>query len=119
MAYLGMDMRTGRRIAGRAHLDQSIYTVLATSIGTRLRRRPFGSLGPDLVDAPANPATLLQLYAACATALMSWEPRLTIHRITSSLDAAAPGRVQITIEGETAAEDGTATPYAATVALGA
>lgn len=119
MAYLGMDMRTGRRIVDRAHLDQSIHKVLTTAVGTRLRRRPFGSLAPDLVDAPANGTTVVQLYTACVTALMSWEPRLVIHRITARLDANAPGGVEIILEGETLAEDGTTTQYAATVALGA
>lgn len=119
MAYLGMNARTGLRIADREHLTQSIGKVLSTSIGTRLRRRPFGSLAPDLVDAPANSSTLVQLYAAAATALMSWEPRLNLRRISAQLALDAPGGVALTIEGETVGEDGTQTAVSVTTSLGA
>lgn len=119
MAYLGMNASTGLQIVDRDHLSQSIGKVLSTSIGTRLRRRPFGSLGPDLVDAPGNASTLVQLYAAAATALMSWEPRITLRRVSAQASADEPGRFDITVEGETVADGGTATPFAATTSLGA
>ncbi|WP_459614358.1 GPW/gp25 family protein [Bordetella sp. 2513F-2] len=115
--YLGMDARTGLRITDGAHLQQSVAKILGTSIGTRLRRRPFGSKAPDLIDAPANRATLLQLYAAGATALMAWEPRLKLRSISANLATDQPGRVEISVAGETSHDGGTQ-GVSLTVAMG-
>lgn len=118
-SYLGMDAQTGLRITNRVHLDQSIKKIIGTSIGTRLRRRPFGSMAPDLIDAPANPGTILQLYAAAATALMSWEPRLRLHQITARVLADPPGAIEITVTGETVPDAlGVSTPITAVSMLG-
>jgi len=95
-----MDAQTGRRLTGRAHLAQSVGKILSTSVGTRLRRRPFGALAADLIDAPAHGATVLQLYAAAATALMTWEPRLRVRSLAVEVNAARPGRVLLTVNGE-------------------
>jgi phage baseplate assembly protein W len=118
MSYLGMDANTGRRIGGKAHLDQSVRKILTTSIGTRFARRPFGSLTPDLIDAPANPATIVQLYAAAATALMSWEPRLSLRTVKAQADATAPGRLVFTVTGD-ADIDGDTQPVTVAASLGA
>ncbi|SAI47464.1 Phage P2 baseplate assembly protein gpV [Bordetella ansorpii] len=98
--YLGMDATTGRRITGRAHLAQSLTKILTTSIGSRLRRRPFGSLVPDSIDAPGNRAALLQIYAAAASAIMAWEPRIQLRGVTAQPDPAQPGRYYIDVQGE-------------------
>jgi len=79
-------------LSGDAHLAQSIADILATPIGTRLMRRDYGSRVPDLIDAPANAATRVQLYAATATALMRWEPRITLKRVVLSVIDAMQGR---------------------------
>ena len=89
---MGMDARTGKALGGDAHLAQSIADILATPIGTRLMRRDYGSRVPDLIDAPANAATRVQLYAATATALMRWEPRITLKRVVLSVIDAMQGR---------------------------
>ncbi|MFM0302412.1 GPW/gp25 family protein [Paraburkholderia sediminicola] len=99
----GMDAKTGRAISGLAHLYQSIAKILTTSIGSRVKRRPFGSEIPDLIDAPNNGETRVRLYAAIATALMRWEPRLTLTRVqlpTETTDTGAGVQV-VDIEGTT------------------
>ncbi|MCY1552797.1 hypothetical protein D9M68_892170 [compost metagenome] len=47
-----------------------------------------------------NGATLVRLYAAVATALMRWEPRLTLTRVRL-YSADASGRAFLEIEGTT------------------
>jgi hypothetical protein len=89
---MGMDARTGKALSGDAHLAQSIADILGTPIGTRLMRRPYGSRLPDLIDAPANAATRVRLYAATATALMRWEPRITVKRVALSVVDTMAGR---------------------------
>lgn len=75
-----MNATTGKSLEGEAHLVQSIARILTTPIGSRVMRRDFGSLLPELIDHPANNSTAVKLYGATATALMRWEPRF---RITS------------------------------------
>lgn len=107
MSYVGMNAQTGLRISGRAHLAQSVTKILATPIGTRIRRRTFGAKAADLIDTPAHGAALLQLYAASATALMTWEPRLRVRALSLSLNAEKPGRVVLHIQGEADLDDQT------------
>lgn len=99
----GMNAITGRAISGLAHLYQSIGQILSTALASRLKRRTFGSDIPDLIDAPTSGATITLLYAATATALMRWEPRLTLTRIQFSMDTSEQGRpiAYLDIEGYT------------------
>jgi len=100
-SYLGMNAQNGRAIASGDHLAQSISDILTTPVGSRLARREYGSLLPELIDAPANQNTLLQLYAAAATALIRWEPRLRLTRVSTDA-ATSGGRVALSIEGNRA-----------------
>ncbi|QXZ10271.1 GPW/gp25 family protein [Comamonas sp. Y33R10-2] len=94
-----MNRTTGKRITGVDHLKQSIADILTTPLGSRLERRTYGSLLPGLIDAPDNPATRLRCYAAIASALMNWEPRLRVTRIGLQ-SGEQPGQAILTIEGE-------------------
>ncbi|WP_027818842.1 GPW/gp25 family protein [Paraburkholderia bannensis] len=99
----GMNAITGRTISGLDHLYQSIGQILSTALASRLKRRTFGSDIPDLIDAPTNNETRTRLYAATATALMRWEPRLTLTRVQFAMDTNDAGQpVQyLDIEGYT------------------
>jgi phage baseplate assembly protein W len=98
-----MNALTGRATAGLDHLYQSITKILTTPIGSRIARRDFGSELPELVDAPNNGATRVRLYAAVATALMQWEPRLRLTRVQLSTQTSDTGTgIQVVdIEGTT------------------
>src|SRR3546814_11426604 len=80
----GMDRNTGAALHGDAHLRQSVATILSTPIGTRVGRRDFGSLLPELIDQPMTSANILRLYAATAVALSRWEDRLRLRRVSLS-----------------------------------
>lgn len=95
----GMNATTGAAIDGDAHLSQSIVDILTTPIGSRVRRRDYGSLLFELVDAPFNLATRMRFYAATAIALLRWEPRLRLVRVAVE-PGDAPGEVMVGIEGE-------------------
>ncbi|HKT28803.1 GPW/gp25 family protein [Dyella sp.] len=113
---MGMDARTGKALNGDAHLAQSIADILSTPVGTRLMRRDYGSRVPDLIDAPANAATRVQLYAATATALMRWEPRITVKRVALSVVDAMAGRWVLDLMG-TRADTGAAVELSVPVTL--
>jgi phage baseplate assembly protein W len=85
-----MSRATGALLTGPEHLAQSVTDILTTPVGSRLARRAYGSRLPDLLDAPVNAATRVRLFAATATALMRWEPRITVQRIgLTAIDAMA------------------------------
>ena len=76
-----MNRYTGASLTLVEHITQSVADVLTTRIGTRVMRREYGSLLPELVDQPFNDATRLRVYAATAMALMRWEPRIRLSRV--------------------------------------
>lgn len=94
----GIDATSGKRLSGVDHLRQSIRDILTTPIGTRVMRRDYGSRLYQLVDAPMNQATLLDLYAATAEALATWEPRIEVEQVRAT--EVEPGRVVLFMTGK-------------------
>lgn len=95
----GMAATTGQHVAGLDHLRQSIADILTTPIGGRVMRRDYGSLLFDLIDQPDNGITQLRLYAATATALLRWEPRLKLTQV-NIYRTEVPGRVLLELKGK-------------------
>lgn len=95
---IGMDATTGKPLDGEAHLRQSVRDILTTLIGTRVARRNYGSLLPELIDQPMNGAGRLRLFGATAMALMAWEPRLRLTRVDLRPSAEA-GSFELILEG--------------------
>lgn len=81
MKYLGMNQLTGKCITELEHIRQSVRDILVTPVGSRLARREYGSLLPELIDWPQNDAVKLQVMAASYTAISRWEPRIKLQRI--------------------------------------
>lgn len=77
---LGMDAETGRQLSGRAHLEQSIRTVVLTRLRTRTMLRDFGCGGLDAVDRGESPSAVA---ASVAAGLARWEPRAAVTRVTA------------------------------------
>lgn len=101
----GMHRNGGTGMRDMAHLSQSIADILTTPLGTRLQRRTYGSLLPDLIDHPDNGATRIRMYAATASALMRWEPRLRLSRVQLT-SGPQPGQVTLDLSGEYLAPQG-------------
>ena len=93
-----MNRETGAAIGELAHIGQSIADILTTRIGTRVMRREYGSLLPELVDHPFNEATRLRVYAGTVMALMRWEPRISLSRI-QFIGANLQGQSVLELEG--------------------
>ncbi|MDB5690277.1 MAG: Phage baseplate assembly protein [Sphingomonas bacterium] len=94
-----MSASTGAPLDGADHLRQSIADILGTPLGTRIGRRDYGSLLPELIDRPANAATRILLYGATALALLRHEPRLHVSRIGLA-PGQQPGAFVLTIAGK-------------------
>jgi phage baseplate assembly protein W len=112
---IGMDRRTGAALAGADHLAQSIDDILSTPLGTRVGRRDYGSLVPQLLDHPANPAGRMRLIAAAALALLRQEGRARIDRVSLAAGAAAH-QVVLTVHGRRTDLAG-APPFAASTSI--
>ncbi|MDD0980686.1 MULTISPECIES: GPW/gp25 family protein [Pseudomonas] len=93
-----MNRETGGAIGDLDLISQSITDILTTRIGTRIMRREYGSLLPELVDHPFNDATRLRVYAATVMALMRWEPRISLNRV-QFLGANLQGQSVLDLEG--------------------
>lgn len=91
-----MSRDTGRRLTEEDHIRQSIRDILTTPVGSRIMRRTYGSLLPDLIDQPANPANRLRLMNATVMAIVKWEPRVSINNV--SLDTTYGGTATIILE---------------------
>ncbi len=105
----GMNATTGRSLSGLDHIRQSIARILTTPVGACLERREFGSLLPDMIDAPLNDTTLMQAVAASAAAIARWEPRIRLTSLRLSQDAAAPSRLTIEMDATVLNTDTTVT----------
>ncbi|KAA8705176.1 MULTISPECIES: GPW/gp25 family protein [Pseudomonas] len=93
-----MNRETGGAIGDLDLISQSITDILTTRIGTRVMRREYGSLLPELVDHPFNDATRLRVYAATVMALMRWEPRISLNRV-QFLGANLQGQSVLDLDG--------------------
>lgn len=92
-----MSRESGRELETEIdQICQSIQDILTTPIGTRIMRRGYGSLLPQLIDSPFNEITLLQLYAATATALLQWEDRITLNSV--SINQISRGSFELEID---------------------
>lgn len=94
----GMNRATGRLIGLEAHLAQSIHDILSTPRGSRVLRREYGSDLPDLIDAPMNPTTMIDVFAATADALARWEPRFVLRRV--EIAPSGSGAMPLVLIGE-------------------
>lgn len=93
-----MNRQTGSTLTELEHIAQSVQDILTTPIGTRIARREYGSLLPELIDQPQNEATRLRLFAATAMALMKWEPRISLSRVQLFITGLSGG-AELDIEG--------------------
>lgn len=87
---------TGRPIDQGEHLTQSITDILTTPRGSRVMRRDYGSRLPELIDAPLNGETVVDVFAATAEALDRWEPRLRLRRVEITSSSAGTMALRLT-----------------------
>ena len=95
----GVSRFDGSRLTPAQHLEQSIQDILTTPKGSRVIMREYGSDLPDLIDAPMNGETLVDIFAATAEAIDRWEPRFQLERV--QVTAAAAGAVSLELTGTT------------------
>lgn len=98
---MGMNAKNGRKLEGIEHIQQSIRDILTTPIGSRVMRRDYGSLVPELIDMPQSDALLMQVYAATVIAVTRWEPRIQVTGVRRNINTQQPGAVTLALYGKT------------------
>ncbi|UVS99060.1 GPW/gp25 family protein [Burkholderia glumae] len=107
---IGMNARTGRVIAGQAHIEQSVADILFTPLGTRMERREYGSLLPELIDGPINPLMRMRVMAAAVMALARWEPRIQVNQV-DFVSTGTDGGAVLDLQGERTDGSRSGTPF--------
>lgn len=95
----GMARTSGAVLDGLEHIRQSVADILSTPLGSRVGRRDYGSLLPELIDQPMTPANILRVYAATAVAISRFEDRIRLRRVSLSAGERA-GSATIVIDAE-------------------
>jgi phage baseplate assembly protein W len=95
---IGTSRTTARPIDGLDRLAQSLADILSTPLNTRVMRRDYGSDLPELIDAPMNGETVVDVFAATAEAIDRWEPEFRLRRV--EIAAASAGRMELRLTGE-------------------
>ena len=95
----GMARSSGAVLDGLEHIKQSVADILSTPIGTRVGRREYGSLLPELIDQPMTPANILRIYAASAVAISRNEDRIRLRRVGLAAGD-RPGSATITLDAD-------------------
>lgn len=78
---VGIDRVTGSIITGWDHTVQSINDIFTTTFGERILREWYGSLVPRLLGRLITPQEVLPFFAAIASAIDVWEPRVRVSRV--------------------------------------
>lgn len=79
--YMGMNPQGTGTLSDADHVWQSVSDILQTPIGSRVMRRTYGSLIPDLIDNPQNAVLRMQLMSAIVIALATWETRIVLSEV--------------------------------------
>ncbi|HDD8416887.1 GPW/gp25 family protein [Escherichia coli] len=95
--FLGMNPEATGTLSDTDHLWNSVRDILLTPLASRVMRREYGSLLPDLLDAPMNATTRLQCMSAVVIALTQWEPRIALNAVDIQWEAG--GKAVITLTG--------------------
>lgn len=99
----GVDRATGRRLAGFAHVVQSVNVIMMTRLGDRVMRRHFGSSAFSLLGRMLTADHIVRFFSVYCLAIELWEPRFKVVRVVpvrTTVNDLRLGRFAFAIEGE-------------------
>jgi uncharacterized protein len=114
VAFLGRGWKFPIRVNGRGGLDwsegetsimEAIWTILATPRRSRIMEPAFGCGIHDYVFAPNNAATRAVIEAEVRGALVRWEPRIDVLRVTATAHTDAPNTLMVEVDYRTRASN--------------
>ncbi|CAN7512008.1 GPW/gp25 family protein [Variovorax sp. LjRoot84] len=78
-------------------VEQAILIIMGTDPGERVMRPDFGAGLRAFVFEPLNPATMEALRRRVNEALVDWEPRIDVEKVSASAAAGGEGKVLIEV----------------------
>jgi uncharacterized protein len=85
-------------VAEEEKIQQSALIILGTARGERMMRPDFGSRLHELVFAPMNASTKSLAAHYATDALVQWEPRIDVLRVTADEDRGERGKLLVGVE---------------------
>jgi len=79
------------------NIRESIFIILGTAPGERIKRPEFGCEIHELMFSPNNPTTASLAEHYCEEALIKWEPRIEEVQAQASPNQDEPNRLDIRI----------------------
>jgi uncharacterized protein len=79
------------------NIRESVFIIIGTAPGERVKRPQFGCQIHDLMFAPNNHVTAALAEHYVEEALLKWEPRIEEVEVTSAASADEPNRLDIRI----------------------
>jgi phage baseplate assembly protein W len=79
-------------------VQESVLIILATARGERVMRPEFGSRLHELVFAPINSSTKSLIAAYATEALVQWEARIDVLRVTVREEPSSEAKVLVDVE---------------------
>ena len=83
---------------GAQSVQESIWTILSTLRRSRIMTPDFGCGIHEYVFAPNNTATRARIESDVRAALIRWEPRIDVLRITLTAQADTPNTILIEVD---------------------
>jgi phage baseplate assembly protein W len=87
-----------KTVSGEENIEKSVRMILSTAKGERVMRPEFGCEIHDQVFSSLSPTTLNRIEESVRTALVRWEPRITVEDVDATPEPSEPGKVLIEIQ---------------------
>jgi hypothetical protein len=81
-------------------VEESIRIILGTTPGERVMRPDFGCKINDVVFSPSSSKTVSMAIHYIEEAIVKWEPRVILKKVSGDVDADNPGLINIMIDYE-------------------
>lgn len=79
-------------------IRQSLHIILSTRVGERVMRPDFGTDLHNLVYHNMDLTARTQLRAAIEKAILYWEPRITLNKVSFDMSEERSGKLSILLE---------------------
>lgn len=79
-------------------IRQSLHIILSTRVGERVMRPDFGTDLHNLVYHNMDLTARTQLRAAIERAVLYWEPRITLNKVSFDMSEERSGKLSILLE---------------------
>lgn len=85
-------------VSGDEDIRQSLRILLSTAVGERVMVPGFGCNLSALLFEQVRVSYLTKLEDVVRSAILDWEPRITVHRIQGTIDPREAGLLHLSIE---------------------